>query len=619
MNLYEIKDPSFLKNLSNKECQNLAEEIRSFLIESISKTGGHLASNLGVVELSIALHKSFDSPKDKIFFDVGHQSYTHKILTGRINDFPKLRQYKGLSGFEKFSESKHDVWEAGHSSTSLSAALGMAIARDLNKDDYFVVPVIGDGALGSGMALEALNEIGSEKRNMIIIFNDNDMSISNNVGALSFGFAKLRTTTTYKNFKTELKHNLSKSKVGNSLLNTMISVRDSLKDKVIDSGIFGEFGLDYLGPIDGHNINDICKAIDIAKTHKGPIVIHVITKKGKGYKYAEKDVSGYWHGVGPFDIDSGEPIYGNDGDLVDNSLIMSDALYELALENKDIVALTPAMITGSKLEKFFAKFSDRSFDTGIAEQHATTLAASLALSKKRPYLAIYSSFMQRAYDQINHDVCRMDLPVVFGIDRAGLVGADGDTHHGIFDISYLRALPNMIIAEGVDSREQRNLLYTAFSQNHPFGIRIAKGYSKVYNGEFEKIEIGTWTIYNHSINNDIIVFTYGEDVYNILNKAISNNKKVTVVNCRFFKPIDNNMLEQLYKENKKMIVYETDIKIGGLASAILEWANDNNLNNKLYRFGIDDRYVGQGSNSLLKKECKIDLDTLFELIESLEE
>lgn len=617
MDIKLIKNPKFLKEASVKECQVLGEEIREFLINSISKTGGHLASNLGVVELTIALHKAFNSPEDKIFFDVGHQCYTHKILTGRANEFNKLRQYNGLSGYQKFEESEHDVWEAGHSSTSLSAALGMAIARDLNNEKYHVVPIIGDGALGSGMALEALNNIGSEKRNMIIVFNDNNMSISNNVGAMTKGFARLRTEKRYNSLKQEMKTALNKTDVGKNVLNGLRGIRNIVKEQVVDAGIFGEFDIDYLGPVDGHNIRDLINAFEVAKNHEGPIVIHVLTKKGKGYKFCEEDSVGKWHGVGPFNIATGKPLVGNEGKLISWSQVISDALYELAKEDEDILVLTPAMIAGSKLEKFFAKYPERSFDCGIAEEHAVTLSAALALSNKKPFLSIYSSFLQRGYDQLNHDVCRMNLPVVFGIDRAGIVGEDGDTHHGVFDISFMRSLPNIIMSQPKDAKEANNLLYTAFNQKQPFSIRIPRGSTEYNNDKFEVIEIGSWTIFNDKEDNKVVVLTYGPDVDKILNKILVNNLPITVINCRFFKPLDNNMLEYISNKKLKTIIYETDILIGGLGSSILEWANDNKKDMDIVRFGIDDQFVTFGSVNQLRKDLGIDINSLFDVLLNL--
>lgn len=617
MDLTKIENPLFLKEMNVKECQILSNQIRDFLINSISKTGGHLASNLGVVELTVALHKVFDSPNDKIFFDVGHQAYTHKILTGRAKDFSKLRQYKSLSGFQKREESIHDVWEAGHSSTSLSAALGMAIARDLNNENYNIVPVIGDGALGSGMALEALNEIGSEKRRLIIVFNDNDMSISKNVGAMTKGFAKLRTEKTYNAIKDDLKHTLNKSIIGKGVLYTLRNVKNVVKNTIVNRGIFGEFDIDYLGPVDGHNIKDLIDAFETAKNHDRPIVVHVLTQKGKGYKFCENDECGKWHGIGPFDVKTGKPLIGNEGNLIPYSQVVTNALVQLATENENIITITPAMIAGSKLEKFFAKFPERSFDCGIAEEHAVTLSAALALSNKRPVLSIYSSFLQRGYDQLNHDVCRMDLPVVFCLDRAGLVGEDGDTHHGVFDISFMRSLPNIILSQPKDATEARNLLYTGLNQNHPFSIRIPRGSIEDSSNNFELIDIGSWEILNDNENNKVIVFTYGNDVNTVLNKVVVNNLPITVVNCRFFKPIDTIKLEYLIKKDIKMVVYESDMLAGGLGSAILEWSNDNNFNIQLKRFGINDVYVGHGSNNLLRKDCNIDINSLFDYLINL--
>lgn len=617
MDINTIENPEFLKKLSVKECQILSLQIRQFLINSISKTGGHLASNLGVVELTIALHKAFDSPTDKIFFDVGHQSYVHKILTGRINEFDRLRQYNGISGFQKLSESKHDVWEAGHSSTSLSAALGMVISRDLNQEEYHVIPVIGDGAIGSGMALEALNDIGSQGKKIIIVFNDNNMSISHNVGAMTKGFARLRTEKGYTNLKKDVKTKLNKSNFGKNVLEGLKSFKNIVRDTVMDGGIFGQFNIDYLGPVDGHNFNEMLNAFEMAKNHDGPIVIHVLTQKGKGYKFCENDNSGKWHGVGPFNISTGKPLIGNDGKLEAWSKIMSDSLYRLAEKDEDIIAITPAMVVGSKLEKFFARFPERSIDCGIAEEHAVTLAASLALYNKKPFLSIYSSFLQRAYDQLNHDVCRMDLPVVFSIDRAGLVGDDGPTHHGVFDISFMRSLPNIILSQPKDAKEAQNLLNTAFNQKHPFGIRIPRGSTENFIGNFELIEVGTWTKFNDKEENKVVVFTYGNDVDVVLNKVIVNELPVTVVNCRFFKPIDENMLDYFVNKNMSMVIYETDILIGGLSSAILEWANDNNKKSNFIRLGIDDKYVTHGSNNQLRKEQGIDINSLFDIINNL--
>ncbi|MEG0169675.1 MAG: 1-deoxy-D-xylulose-5-phosphate synthase [Anaerorhabdus sp.] len=618
MDIKEIQNPLFLKDMSIKECNSLANDIRAFLIDSVSKTGGHLSSNLGVVELTIALHKVFNSPEDKILFDVGHQSYIHKILTGRAKDFSTLRQYKGISGFQKREESEYDCWEAGHSSTVLSAALGMAVARDLDNSNYFVVPVVGDGSIVSGMSLEALNQIGSENKNMIIIFNDNNMSISQNVGALTNGFSKLRTSKPYTSFKTDMKSILKKNEAGKTLLAGMSAIKDKLKDSVVESGLFGEFGLEYLGPVDGHNMKDLIHILEAAKQHEGPVVVHVLTRKGKGYKPCENDKLGSWHGVGPFDVLTGKSLSSTPQGKLSWSEIISETLCRIAKTNEDIVAITPAMITGSKLEKFFAAYPTRSFDCGIAEEHATTFAAGLAITGKRPFLCIYSSFLQRAYDQINHDICRMDLPVVIGIDRAGLVGEDGATHHGVFDISMLKSIPNLIICQPKDGDEAQQLLVAAFAQKHPLAIRYPRG-SECYSpiSSADPIKIGTWTKFNESDITRCIVMTYGPEVDKVLTKICSNGLPVEVVNCRFFKPIDEEMLLKIASSKLPIIVYETDMLEGGLATSILEWGCDHNVQIKLHRIGIHDEYIPHGSLNQIRKDAGVDIETLFDKIDEL--
>lgn len=613
MDLTDIKNPKFLKSLNVREMEELSAEIRHFLIENISKTGGHLASNLGVVELTIALHYVFNSPTDKIFFDVGHQSYTHKILTGRAGDFHLLRQYEGLSGFEKRKESEHDVWEAGHSSTSLSAALGMAVARDLHHEHYQIIPVIGDGALSSGMSLEALNEIGSEKKNMIIVFNDNNMSISKNVGALTSGFSRLRSSTSYTKLKNSMKKNLRTSNFGEAVYSGLKSIKDSIKANVIDSGIFKEFNLDYIGPIDGHNLHDLIQVFEAVKDHEGPIVVHVITQKGKGYLPCEVDKEGKWHGVGPFNVKTGKSLHEIPEGYCAWAESASDTVRKLAEKDKNIVAITPAMVTGSYMQKFFAEFPDRSFDTGIAEEHAATLAAGMAISGLRPYFVVYSSFLQRCYDQINHDICRMDLPVVIGIDHAGLVGPDGETHHGIYDIGLLSPLPNMILSQPKDAEEMQDLIYTAFQQAHPFAIRFSKGTVKsAASMTGKELPIGSWVKYNDDSANQAAILTYGEDVDRVLDKVIVNHLPITVINCRFFKPLDEEMLSELSRRHMKCIIYEMDMKAGGLAEHILGFMNDREMPLSIKVFGIPDEYIQQGSERLLRRDLKIDLNTLME-------
>lgn len=619
MNLYDINSPDDIKGLSYAQLNDLAQQIRVFLVQSVAKTGGHLSSNLGIVELTIAMHYVFHSPDDRFLYDVGHQSYVHKILTGRVHKFSSLRQYKGIAGFQKRKESEHDCWEAGHSSTSLSASLGMAIARDLNHESYQILPIIGDGALSGGMAMEALNQIGSEQRNMVIIFNDNNMSISKNVGAMDETFTKLRTSKPYNTLKEDLKSSLSTSKIGLNVLNRMKHMKNMVKESVVDTSIFGDFNLDYIGPVDGHDIKSLIKVLNIAKQHVGPIVVHVMTKKGKGYRFAENDMEGKWHGVSQFDPETGQALAKNPVGHLSWSEVISETLLDLAMDNQDIIAITPAMKGGSKLGKFFHTLPERSFDCGIAEEHAMTFAAGLAMSGKRPFISVYSSFLQRAYDQINHDIARMQLPVVIGIDRCGLVGEDGETHHGVFDISMLRSIPHMVLAQPKDSNEAQNLLYSAFQQQQDaYAIRYPRGsvpYCKLTT--YSYIANGSWTSWQLDENVECIVITYGSDVDKIISKAKVNHIKIRVINARFFKPIDTTMLREICECKLPVIIYETDMLAGGLSSAILEYVNDEQLPTTFVRLGIEDHYVEHGSIPQLRKLEHIDIQSLFEKIDEI--
>lgn len=616
MHIYDIRNPQDIKHLTMEELEALAQEIREFLIESIAKTGGHLSSNLGIVELTIALHYVFDAPRDRILFDVGHQSYVHKILTGRAGRFSTLRQYKGLSGFQKRYESEYDCWEAGHSSTSLSAALGMAIARDLNGEDYQVIPVIGDGAMASGMSMEALNQIGGEQRNMIILFNDNSMSISRNVGAMDVAFTKLRTSRPYTTLKSDLEQGLSGTKVGRSVLKGMKNVKNAIKDNVVNTSIFGEFNLDYIGPINGHDLPALIKVLQSLKHHRGPIVVHVLTKKGKGYPYAENDKDGKWHGVSQFDPASGQPLARVPAGHCSWSEVISRIVCDLARNDRDIIAITPAMKSGSKLDNFAREFPNRFFDCGIAEEHAATFAAALAASGKRPFLSVYSSFLQRAYDSVNHDIARMDLPVVIGIDRCGLVGEDGATHHGVFDISMLHAIPNLILSQPKDADEARALLQEAFAQEHPFCIRYPRGNVPYTKGAIQA-PIGTWERWCTDDDPKVCVITYGGDVDRIREKALANHFAIEVVNARYFKPLDEKMLDQILYRPIPIILYESDMLDGGLSSAILQYINDHQIDRHLIRMGIGDHFVEQGSIAQLRKAEHIDINSLFSTIEEL--
>jgi 1-deoxy-D-xylulose-5-phosphate synthase len=619
MDLTKIKNPKFLKKMSNQELVQLSEEIRNFLIEKLSKTGGHIGPNLGVVELTIALHKVFDSPKDKLIWDVGHQAYVHKILTGRADQFDTLRQYKGLSGFPKRSESEHDVWETGHSSTSLSAAMGMAIARDLKGTNEYIVPIIGDGALTGGMALEALNHIGHEKKDIIVILNDNEMSIAPNVGALHNILGRLRTAGKYQWVKDELEMLLKKiPAVGGKLASTAERIKDSLKYLLVSGIFFEELGFTYFGPIDGHNFEDLIENLKYAKKTKGPVLLHVITKKGKGYHPAESDKRGTWHGTGPYKIETGDFVKPVNAPPAWSSVV-SETVRRLARDDDRIVAITPAMPVGSKLEGFASEFPNRMYDVGIAEQHATTMAAGLATQNMKPFLAIYSTFLQRAYDQVVHDVCRQNLNVFFGIDRAGLVGADGETHQGVFDIAFLRHLPNMVIMMPKDENEGQHMVYTAIKYNDgPIALRYPRGngLGVPMDKELKEIPIGTWEVLREGT--DCAILTFGTTIGMALEAAeilAKDEISVKVVNARFIKPLDEQMLHEIMGNNMPILTIEEAVLQGGFGSAVLEFANDHGYRNVVIdRMGIPDRFIEHGSVRELLEEIGLTTSHVVERI-----
>lgn len=617
-----IKDPSFLKGLGNKELEALSKDIRQFLVERLSSTGGHIGPNLGVVELTIALHKCFDSPKDKIIWDVGHQSYVHKILTGRAAQFDTLRQYKGLCGFPKMVESEHDVWETGHSSTSLSAAMGMAIARDLKKDDSFVVPVIGDGALTGGMALEALNHIGHEKKNMIVILNDNEMSIAPNVGALHNVLGKLRTAGKYQWAKDELEYLLKKiPAVGGKLAATAERVKDSLKYLFVSGVFFEELGFTYLGPVDGHNFESLFENLSYAKKTEGPVLLHVITKKGKGYKPAENDTIGTWHGTGPYKMETGDFVKPVNTPPAWSKLV-SETVRRLARVDERIVAITPAMPVGSKLEGFASEFPERMYDVGIAEQHAATVAAGLATQNMKPFLAIYSTFLQRAYDQVVHDICRQNLNVFLGIDRAGLVGADGETHQGVFDIAFLRHLPNIVIMMPKDENEGQNMVYTAIKYDDgPIAMRFPRGngIGVPMDEELTAIPIGTWEVLKKGT--DAAILTFGTTIPMAMEAAAileKQGKSIKVINARFIKPLDEKMLLELFTENMPILTIEEAVLQGGFGSSVLEFAHDIGFHHlEIDRMGIPDRFIEHGSVDKLLEEIGLTPEAVVDRLNNI--
>ncbi|KKB43872.1 1-deoxy-D-xylulose-5-phosphate synthase [Bacillus thermotolerans] len=610
MDLLSIENPAFLKNMTIDELNELSAEIRQFLIENLSRTGGHIGPNLGVVELTVALHYCFTSPQDKILWDVGHQSYVHKILTGRAGAFDTLRQYKGLCGFPKMSESKHDVWETGHSSTSLSAAMGMAIARDLKKERSHIIPVIGDGALTGGMAFEALNHIGHEQKDMMVVLNDNEMSIAPNVGALHNVLGRLRTDGKYNKAKDELEGLLKKiPAVGGKMAQTAERLKDSLKYLFVSGMFFEELGFTYLGPIDGHNYEDLIENMQYAKKTEGPVLLHVITKKGKGYGPAELDKQGTWHGTGPYKIDTGDLIK-SVGQPPAWSSLVSETVRKLARTDERIVAITPAMPVGSKLLGFAEEFPDRMFDVGIAEQHAATVAAGLATQGMKPFLAIYSTFLQRAYDQVVHDICRPNLNVFIGIDRAGLVGADGETHQGVFDIAFLRHLPNMVLMMPKDENEGQHMVNTAVNYNDgPIAMRFPRGngIGVKMDEELKQIPIGSWEVLRDGT--DAAILTFGTTIPLALEaaeRAKNQGVSVKVINARFIKPLDENMLMQLFNENMPILTIEEAVLQGGFGSAVLEFANDQGMTNQVIeRMGIPDRFIEHGSVNALLEEIDL--------------
>lgn len=622
MDLTKIKDPSFLKMLTHEELEVLAYEIRNFLIEKLAVTGGHLGPNLGVVELTLALHRQFNSPSDKFLFDVGHQSYVHKILTGRADQFETLRQYKGLSGFPKQSESIHDVWETGHSSTSLSGAMGMAIARDLQGKDDYIIPIIGDGALTGGMALEALNHIGHEQKNVIVILNDNEMSIANNVGALHNALGRMRSAGKYRKAKDDLEWLLKKiPAVGGVLASTAEKLKDSMKYFMIPGMLFEEFGFTYFGPIDGHDLHVLQEHLSFAKKTTGPVLIHVITKKGKGYSPAETDKKDKWHGVGPYKIESGEkitpvasaPLW---------SAVVSETLIALAEEHQDLVVITPAMILGSKLEKFQKRYPDRLFDVGIAEQHATTMAAGLATQGIKPFLSIYSTFLQRAYDQVLHDICRQNLAVVIGIDRAGLVGADGETHQGIYDIAFLRSMPNLVIMMPKDENECQHLLQTALNHDDgPIAIRYPRGngLGVKMDETLSTIPIGEWEVLKEGT--DAVILTFGTTIplalaaSEVLEKT---NLSVGVVNARFIKPLDEQMLYHILSSQIPILTIEEAVLAGGFGSSVLEYAEIKGFDlGHIKRMGIPDQFIEHGDVASLLEEIGLTKTEVVKQVEKM--
>lgn len=600
--LEKIQKPNDIKKIPADQLPALAEEIREFIIESLSKTGGHLASNLGVVELTIAMHRVFDLPKDKLIWDVGHQSYTHKILTGRKDGFETLRREGGISGFPKRSESDCDVFDTGHSSTSISAGVGYVRARELKKENYSVVSIIGDGALTGGMAYEALNNAASLKSNFIIVLNDNEMSITENVGGMSSYLSGLRTASAYKDFKMDVTKALNRIPgIGPGMVDAMRKTKSSIKQIIIPGMLFEDMGLTYLGPVDGHNIPQLIKTFQEAKRFEGPILVHVLTQKGRGYEPAMRHPARF-HGAGPFDVKTGLPVGKSNPTYTD---VFSTVMRKMGDRRKDVAAVTAAMMTGVGLKRFSNMFPDRCFDVGIAEEHAVTFAAALSLGGITPVVAIYSSFLQRAYDQIMHDVCMQNLHVVFAIDRAGLVGYDGETHHGIFDLSYLGSMPNMTILAPKNLWELSDMIKFAVDYDGPIAVRYPRG--EAYTGlkEFRApICLGKSEVIHEGSRVALLavgsMVKMAEEVQKQLKERMDMD--AALVNARFVKPIDEELLRSFADTYELVVTLEENVKDGGFGERVLAFAEEEDLPFGVEIIALPDRFIPHGSVSYQMKQ-----------------
>lgn len=600
--LEKIQKPNDIKKIPADQLPALAEEIREFIIESLSKTGGHLASNLGVVELTIAMHRVFDLPKDKLIWDVGHQSYTHKILTGRKDGFETLRREGGISGFPKRSESDCDVFDTGHSSTSISAGVGYVRARELKKENYSVVSIIGDGALTGGMAYEALNNAASLKSNFIIVLNDNEMSITENVGGMSSYLSGLRTASAYTDFKMDVTKALNRIPgIGPGMVDAMRKTKSSIKQIIIPGMLFEDMGLTYLGPVDGHNIPQLIKTFQEAKRFEGPILVHVLTQKGRGYEPAMRHPARF-HGAGPFDVKTGLPVGKSNPTYTD---VFSTVMRKMGDRRKDVAAVTAAMMTGVGLKRFSNMFPDRCFDVGIAEEHAVTFAAALSLGGITPVVAIYSSFLQRAYDQIMHDVCMQNLHVVFAIDRAGLVGYDGETHHGIFDLSYLGSMPNMTVLAPKNLWELSDMIKFAVDYDGPIAVRYPRG--EAYTGlkEFRApICLGKSEVIHEGSRVALLavgsMVKMAEEVQKQLKERMDMD--AALVNARFVKPIDEELLRSFADTYELVVTLEENVKDGGFGERVLAFAEEEDLPFGVEIIALPDRFIPHGSVSYQMKQ-----------------
>ena len=609
--LDRIQWPRDLRGLTLDELQVVSDELRTFVIDAVSKTGGHFASGLGAVELTIALHYVYQTPRDLLVWDVGHQTYPHKVLTGRKARLQTIRQKGGLSGFTNRSESEYDPFGAAHASTSISAALGMAAGRDERGEDYEVVAIIGDGGLSGGVAMEGLNQAGYLKRKLLVILNDNDMSISPNVGAMSGYLLRIARGQIYNRVRNDVANILKKLPAGQRLAGLAENLEDGLKKALVPGTLFEELGFKYVGPIDGHSIPTLVRTLRDVKKMPGPVLLHVRTLKGKGYELAEKDPV-YWHGPSPFKVETGEvakksmrPTY---------TAVFGDTLAELAEKDPRIVGITAAMAEGTGIDRFQKRFPERAFDVGICEQHAVLFAAGMATQGLKPVCAIYSTFLQRAYDQIMHDVCLMDLPVVFSLDRAGVVGADGPTHHGAFDLTYLRVFPNMMVAAPKDENELRHLLATAFTTGHPTAIRYPRGngWGVTLDPEAKPLPIGKGEVLR--VGKDGLILAVGDPVLPALRAAERvaslGGPSVTVVNARWVKPLDRELLSQLVRDGARIVTVEENALAGGFGSAVMEALEEMGISARVKRIGIPDRFVPHATQQEQRKELELDEESL---------
>lgn len=592
INLAEIKDPGFLKDLSYKELEVLAEDIRKELLRVTSLYGGHLSSNLGAVELTIALNRSFDFSKDKLIFDVGHQSYTHKILTGR--SLEKLRTEDGVSGFQKMSESVYDAYEAGHSSTSISAADGFAIARDLKKEKFDVVAFVGDSSIVSGLAFEGLNNIAHSNHKVIIVLNDNGMSISKPVGALAKVFAKISTSAGYNRFKSSARRSMKKGKIRKAIFGFFRNIKNWFKRHLVAPNLFSDLGFAYIGPIDGHNIKAIEKAIKRAKNTDHSVVIHACTLKGKGYKYAENDETGYWHGVSPFDIETGEPKNKHEGEI-SWSHLFSDLCEEELREHKNAILISPATIKGAGLDAIPEEFKDRTIDVGIAEEHAVTLASSLSLSGYHPIISIYSTFLQRAYDQVSHDVARMNCNVTFLVERSGLIGADGETHQGIYDEAYLSSIPNVTVTMASNADEAKALFDESFNNYGPFFIRLPRTLIKKPES-INKVNVpyGKWIKLSEDKSKQLALITCGPIVNDMSSLLKENEINATLINAIYLNPIDKEMIDSLL-DYKNIVIYDPYSTQGSLVNMTSAYLLEKQFKGALKAYFVPNEFVKQGT------------------------